>query len=187
MSHGTVVAPAGTAVWKLDPTHANVEFAVRHLMISKVRGRFAEVEGTIRIDADDVSTAELEVEIGSASVDTRTEKRDAHLRSPDFLDAERFPTLNFRSSKVERVGDDRLEVTGDLTIRDVTREIVLHVSELGTAMDPWGGERAGYEAKAKINRKDFGLTWNQALETGGVLVGEEVEIHLDAQWILESE
>lgn len=183
----TTAAPAGTTVWKLDPTHAHVEFAVRHLMISKVRGQFSDVDGTLTLDGDDVATARLEVDIAAESIDTRVEQRDEHLRSDDFLDVERFPKLTFRSNAVERVGDDRLRVTGDLTIRDVTREVVLDVKERGTVRDPWGGQRAGYAATTKIDRKDFGLTWNQALETGGVLVGDEVEISLEAELILQEE
>ena len=182
----TTTAPAGTTTWKLDSDHAHVEFAVRHLMISKVKGQFTGVEGTLRMDAEDPTTARLDVEIAAASVDTRVEQRDEHLRSPDFLDTARFPSLTFKSRKVERSGNERLRVTGDLTIRDVTREVVLDVTERGRVTDPWGGERVGYEARAKIDRKDFGLTWNQALEAGGVLVGDQVEITLEAEWVLQS-
>jgi polyisoprenoid-binding protein YceI len=156
-------------------------------MISKVRGQFTDVAGTLRLRDDDVTTAELDVEIATASVDTRVDQRDAHLRSPDFLDAEQFPELTFRGKRTERIGEGRLRVTGDLTIRDVTREVALDVTELGRVTDPWGGERVGYAASAKINRRDFGLTWNQALETGGVVVGDQVDITLEAEWVLESE
>jgi polyisoprenoid-binding protein YceI len=187
MTPTTIASPARTATWKLDSDHAHVEFAVRHLMISKVKGQFTDVAGTLQMDEEDPTTARLEVEIAAASVDTRVEQRDEHLRSPDFLDAARFPVLTFVSKEVERSGDDQLKVTGDLTIRDVTREIVLDVTERGGVTDPWGGERVGYEARTKINRKDFGLTWNQALETGGVLVGEDVEITLEAEWVLQAE
>lgn len=187
MSTDTLSAPAGTAVWKLDPAHAHVEFAVRHLMISRVKGQFTDVEGTLRVADDDVSTAELEVEIDAASIDTRVDQRDEHLRSADFLDAENHPKITYHSKSVERTGDDRLRVVGDLTIRDVTREVVLDVTERGRAADPWGGQRAGFGATAKINRKDFGLTWNQTLETGGVLVGDEIEITLDAEWVLQTD
>lgn len=187
MANTTLTAPAGTTVWKLDPTHAHVEFAVRHLMISTVRGHFTEVDGTLRLEGDDVSDAQLEVEIGAASVDTRLEQRDEHLRSADFLDAEQFPTLTFTGTSARRIAKDRLEVTGDLTIRGITREVVLAVTEHGTVSDPWGSRRAGYGATTTINRQDFGLMWNQALETGGLLVGNEVKITLEAEWILESE
>jgi polyisoprenoid-binding protein YceI len=187
MATSTLTAPSGTAVWKLDPAHAHVEFAVRHLMISRVKGQFSEVEGTVRIDGDDVTSAELEVQIDASSIDTRVDQRDEHLRSADFLDVEHFPNLKFHSTSVERTGEDTLKVTGHLTIRDVTREVVLDVTERGTAKDPWGGQRAGFGATTKIDRKEFGLTWNQALETGGVLVGDEVSINIDAELVLESE
>jgi polyisoprenoid-binding protein YceI len=185
MTTSTVAAPVGTTTWKLDSDHAHVAFAVRHLMISKVKGQFTGVEGTLRLRGEDATTARLDVEIVAASVDTRVEQRDQHLRSPDFLDAARFPVLTFRGEKVERSGDDRLLVTGDLTIRDVTREVVLDVTERGRVTDPWGGERIGYEARTRINRKDFGLTWNQALETGGVLVGKKVALEIEAELIQE--
>lgn len=187
MTPSTIASPARTKTWKLDADHAHVEFAVRHLMISKVKGQFTDVEGTLRMDSEDPTTARLDVEIAAASVDTRVEQRDQHLRSPDFLDAARFPALTFHGKSVARAGKDRLRVTGDLTIRDVTREVVLDVTERGGVTDPWGGERVGYEARTRINRKDFGLTWNQALETGGVLVGEDVEITLEAEWVLQAE
>jgi polyisoprenoid-binding protein YceI len=187
MPTSTLNAAAGTAIWKLDSTHAHVEFAVRHLMISKVRGQFADFDATLRLDETDVSGSALGVEIRTASIDTRVEQRDEHLRSPDFLDAEKYPTLTFESTVVERVDDDRLRVTGALTIRDVTKEVELDVVERGSVTDPWGGERVGFAAKTKIDRKDFGLTWNQALETGGVLVGDEVEIAIEAEFVRATE
>lgn len=187
MTASTIAAPTGTATWTLDAAHTHVEFAVRHLMISKVKGQFTDVEGTLRVEGDDVTTARVGIDILAASIDTRVEQRDEHLRSPDFLDAARFPMLTFRSTGVERTDESHLRVTGDLTIRDVTREVVLEVSEQGRVTDPWGGERAGFAASTRINRKDFGLTWNQALETGGVLVGDEVEIDLQAEWVLQGE
>lgn len=177
----------GTATWQIDPAHSHVEFAVKHLMISTVKGTFADVEGTVRVEDEDLTTADIDVTIAAASIDTRAEKRDDHLRSQDFLHAERFPSLRFRSTEVERGGDEELRVKGELTIRDVTREVVLEVEELGSAQDPWGGERAAFTATTKLDRKDFGLTWNQALETGGVLVGDEVRISIDAQLVLQSE
>jgi polyisoprenoid-binding protein YceI len=187
MPNDTITAPTGTKTWKLDAAHTHVEFAVRHLMISKVKGQFTDVNGALRMEGDDITTARLSVEIPAVSVDTRVEQRDEHLRSPDFLDAARFPMLTFRSTRVERTGERRLRVTGDLTIRDVTREVVLDVIEHGTLTDPWGQERAGFAASTKIDRKDFGLTWNQALEAGGVLVGDQVEIELEAEWVLQSD
>lgn len=175
----------GTAVWKIDPAHTHVEFGVRHLMIATVKGRFSEVEGSVSVEGDDASTAEIDVSIAAASIDTRVEQRDEHLRSADFFDAERYPLLRFRSTEVERLGDDELRVRGELTIRDVTREVVLAVEERGRAQDPWGGERAGFHASTDLDRTDFGLTWNQALETGGVLVGDTVRISIDAELVLE--
>jgi polyisoprenoid-binding protein YceI len=173
----------GTAVWKIDPTHTHAEFGVRHLMISTVKGHFTDVAGTVVVEDGDPTTAQVDVTIGVASIDTRVEPRDQHLRSADFFDAERFPTITFRSTKVERVGDERYEVTGDLTIRDVTRPVTLDVEGLGGVRDPWGNERAGYTATARIDRKDFGLNWNQALETGGFVVGDEVKLGLEVELV----
>jgi polyisoprenoid-binding protein YceI len=173
--------------WKIDPAHTTVEFGVKHLMISTVKGRFSEVEGSVTVEGDDASTAQIDVSIAAASIDTGVDQRDEHLRSGDFFDVARFPTLRFRSKSVERASDDELRVRGDLTIRDVTREVIVDVEERGTATDPWGGRRAGFRATAKIDRQDFGLTWNQALEAGGFLVGDGVKIPLDAQLVLEAE
>ena len=187
MSTNSQALEQGTATWRIDPAHSHVEFAVKHLMISTVKGRFGDVEGTVTVDGDDVETAGIDVTLAAESIDTRVEKRDDHLRSQDFLHAERYPSLRFESTEVKRVGNDELRVKGHLTIRDVTREVVLDVEELGRAQDPWGGERAAFQATTKIDRKDFGLTWNQALEAGGVLVGDEVRISIDAQLVLQEE
>jgi polyisoprenoid-binding protein YceI len=187
MTTATQAVEKGTGTWQIDAAHTSVEFGVKHLMISTVRGRFAEVEGSVAVEGDDPTTAQIDVTIAAASIGTGVEQRDEHLRSADFLDVERFPSLSFRSSKVERVGEDELRVRGDLTIRDVTREVVLDVEERGAAKDPWGGERAGFSATVEIDRKDFGLTWNQTLETGGFLVGDTVEISIDAELVLQSE
>ncbi len=173
----------GSALWQIDPAHTNVQFAVKHLMISTVKGWFSEFSGEVRVPNGDFGSASIDVTIEAASIDTRIEARNQHLRSADFFEVERFPTLSFRSSAVERVSDDEYRVTGDLTIRDVTRPVVLAVSAEGGITDPDGAERAAFSASTKINRKDFGLTWNQALETGGVLVGEEVKISLDVQLV----
>ncbi len=160
---------------------------MRHLMISTVKGHFTEVEGSVSVEGDDVETAHVDVRIGASSIDTRVEQRDQHLRSPDFLDVESYPELRFESTNVERVGDDRLKITGELTIRDTTREVSLDVQELGRVKDPWGSERAGFTATTQINRRDFGLNWNQALETGGVLVGDRVSITLETELVLQSQ
>jgi polyisoprenoid-binding protein YceI len=171
-----------TENWIFDTVHSSIGFAVRHLMISKTRGVFARWSGTFAYDADDPTKSRLDVRIDASSIETKEEKRDAHLRSPDFLDVEKHPELRFVSTLVERDGDDYV-VTGDLTIHGVTRPVELHVESLGSGKDPWGNERAGFAAKTTINRKDFGLHWNQALETGGVLVGDKVEITLDIEAI----
>lgn len=168
------------STWSIDPAHSHVEFAVRHLMISTVKGRFAEFTGTVEVDPADLATARLGVTINTASLDTRTTDRDNHLRSADFFDVANHPTLTYVSRRVERNGDSYL-VIGDLTIRGVTREVPLAVALTGQAKDPWGNQKMAFEATAKINRTDFGLTWNAALEAGGVLVGEEVKISIDVQ------
>lgn len=168
--------------WAIDPAHSHVEFAVKHLMISTVKGRFADVAGTVTSSDDTFRDATVDITIGVASIDTRQSDRDAHLRSADFFEVEKYPSMTFRSTRVEKDGDD-LRVTGQLTIRDVSREVVLKVTPEGTGGDPWGGQRAGFSATTKINRKDFGLTWNQALETGGFVVGDEVKISLDVELV----
>ena len=181
----TTTAATGRTVWQIDPTHSSIEFAVRHLMISTAKGRFAEFTGTVEADEQNPGGSTVKVEIVASSIDTRTEQRDAHLRSPDFLDVERHPTITFESTRVERAGDG-LRLVGDLTIRGVTREIVLDVEPGGRGMDPWGNERAGFHATAKLDRTDFGLTWNQALETGGFVVSNEVKISIDVELVRQS-
>ena len=173
---------AGT-VWTIDPTHTNVEFAVRHLMIATVKGRFSDVKGTVNLDLANPSAASVEVTIAAPSIDTRNADRDAHLRSADFFDAERFPELRYVSRKVESLPDGTFRVVGDLTIRDVTREVPLHATLEGTGADPWGGHRAGFSATGKLNRNDYGLHWNKVLEAGGVAVGEEVKLVIEAELV----
>lgn len=166
--------------WKLDPSHTLVEFSAKHLMITTVKGRITDVEGTIVSDEKNPQNSSVEATLKAASIDTRTDQRDQHLRSADFLHAELFPDIKFRSTRIE--GDkDKFKLTGDLTIRDVTRPITLDVQFEGRAKDPWGGERVGFSASGKIDRRDFGLTWNQALETGGVVVGNDIKISLDVE------
>lgn len=169
--------------WKIDPSHSQVEFAVRHMMIATVRGRFADVQGTVVADEADLSHAEVDVVIDVNSIDTREVKRDSHLKSADFFDAEQYPTITFKGTRVSGVRGDEFKLAGNLTIHGVTREVTLDVTSEGRAKDPWGGERAGYSAVTRINRKDFGLTWNQALETGGLLVGDEIKISLDLELV----
>src|SRR5262245_27675372 len=176
----TSAAPGTRTIWDLDPAHTGVEFAVRHLMISTVKGRFAGVAGTVTT-ADDLTTADVDITIDASSIDTREPQRDAHLRSADFLEVEKFPSLTFKSRRVERIAGDEYKVTGDLTIRGVSREVALDVTSYGFTADPWGNEKAGFSAVTKIKRSDYGLTWNVALETGGVVVGDEVKIAIDVE------
>jgi polyisoprenoid-binding protein YceI len=170
-----------TSTWNIDATHSAISFSIRHMVFSKVRGRFAKYTGAIQLDDDDPSQSWVEVTIDAASIDTGTAQRDTHLRSADFFDVDRFPELRFRSQRVEPIGNGRLRVIGELTIRDVTREVALDAEPGGRGMDPWGNERIGFVATTTIDRKDFGLQWTQLLETGGVLVGDRVEIELDVQ------
>ena len=167
--------------WQIDAAHTDVGFAVKHMMISTVKGRFADLSGTVSIDDSDLAGSSVEVTINAASVDTRQEQRDAHLRSADFFDVETYPTLTFRSRGVESTGNGEFRVVGDLTIRDVTREVVLEVADEGRGQDPWGKARAGFSAQTVIDRRDFGLTWNTALETGGILVGNDIRISLEVE------
>ena len=177
-------AAAAQQTWTIDPGHSEASFAVKHLMISTVRGTFRNVSGTIALDEANPAGSHVEAEIDAASIDTRQEQRDTHLRSADFFDVEKHPALTFRSAKVESLGSGQFRVLGNLTIRDVTRAVVLDVEETGRGKDPWGGERIGYSATTKFDRTDFGLTWNQALETGGIMVGNEVKVTLDVQAVL---
>jgi polyisoprenoid-binding protein YceI len=181
MSTATTTATPTRTTWTIDPAHSQVEFAVRHLMITKVRGRFAGVKGTLVTDEADPAKAQVEVVIDVNSIDTREPQRDAHLKSADFFDVETYPTITFKSTRVTDVRGDRFTLVGDLTIHGVTREVALDVTSEGRAKDPWGGERAGYSAATRINRRDFGLAWNQALETGGFVVGDEITISLDLE------
>ncbi len=170
-----------TTTWNIDPTHSGIHFSVRHMVIAKVRGAFRTFSGTVQFDEQSPASSTASVRIEAASIDTGVGQRDAHLRSADFFDVEKFPTLTFNSTKVEKASGNHLRVTGNLTIRDITREVVLDVEQLGVSKDPWGQTRAAFEAKTSVDRRDFGLTWNQALETGGVLVGEKIEIALEIQ------
>jgi polyisoprenoid-binding protein YceI len=176
----------GATTWNIDPTHAEIGFAVRHLMISTVRGRFGAVEGTVTIDEAKPENSKIDVTIDVASIDTRNEMRDNHLRSADFFDAENQPKLRFVSRKIEGDVTGEFRVIGDLTIRGTTREVALDASLQGRGRDPWGNDRAGYEAKGKISRGEFGLTWNQALEAGGVAVSDEVKLSIDVEIVKEA-
>lgn len=186
MSATAVPQSRTTELWQIDPTHSHVEFAVRHMMISSVKGRFGEITGTVRVSDGDPRSAVVDVEIATGSIDTRQEQRDAHLRSADFLDVERFPTLTFHSTTVEPDGDE-LRITGDLTLHGVTRPVTLTATQEGRTRDPWGKERAGFSATARLKRSDFGLTWNQALETGGFVVDDTIRITIDAELVRQDD
>ncbi len=170
-----------TQTWNIDTSHSGVHFTVRHMVISKVRGSFGDWEATLAFDPQNLEASKVTARIRAASIDTREPKRDGHLRSADFFDAENHPELTFVSTKFEPAGEGQYRISGDLTIRGVTKPVTLEAEYLALGKDPWGNQRIGFAAQTSINRKDFGLSWNQALETGGVLVGEKVEISLDVQ------
>jgi polyisoprenoid-binding protein YceI len=187
MTVSTTETANSTTIWQIDRSHTHVEFAVRHLMISTVRGQFSEVAGTVTALDGDFSRAQIDATIGIASIDTRDPQRDGHLKSPDFFDVERYPTMTFKSRDVERSAgkENGYLVFGDLTLHGVTRAIALDVTVEGQTKDPYGNTRAGLSATGKLSRKDFGLVWNMVLETGGVAVGDEVKISIDAELIAQ--
>jgi polyisoprenoid-binding protein YceI len=175
---------AETTTWTIDPAHTSIEFAVKHMMFTTVRGRFKDFSGTIEADEQNPDRSRVTVEIKASSLDTGNADRDAHLRSADFLDVENHPTITFRSKRVEgamKKEGDRFRMTGDLTIRGTTIEVTLDCQYEGTGKDPWGGIRAGSRAEGRIDRRDWGLKWNQALETGGILVANEVRLEVEVQ------
>ena len=188
MTTANAFAPTQQQVttWELDPSHTLVEFAAKHMMFTTVKGRFTGVRGTIVDAADDPTRSSVEAEIEAASLTTGDAQRDAHLRSPDFLDVETYPTITFRSTRVEPVSDRRFRVIGDLTIRGTTREVALDTEVHGHARNPYGRTVAGFSAQTEINRKDFGLTWNVALEAGGWLVGDTIKILLEVQAVQQA-
>ncbi len=177
----TTATPSVPAIgtWNIDPAHTTVEFVARHMVVSKVKGRFSEFGGTIVV-AEDPTASSVEVTIEAGSVDTRDEKRDAHLRSPDFFDVDNYKQLTFASTSIQQDGN-QWKLTGDLTIKDVTKPVTLDLEYLGGGTNPFGNVVAGFEASTEINRKDFGLGWNVALEAGGVLVGDNIQINIDLQ------
>jgi polyisoprenoid-binding protein YceI len=175
-----------TGIWEIDTAHSSAQFTVRHLMISNVRGEFSKVTGRVNFDGDDLARSSVEATVDVSTINTREPDRDAHLRSPDFFDVAKFPAMTFKSRRVEMNSDGSRKLIGDLTLRGVTRQVTFHVEGPTPAVkDPWGKWRRGASAAAKINRKDFGLTWNAALETGGVLVGDEVSITLDIELVAQ--
>jgi polyisoprenoid-binding protein YceI len=169
-----------TSHWDVDVGHSAIHFWVRHMVISKVHGRFARWSGAIQLDPHDLTRSSVEVAIDAGSIDTQVADRDAHLRSADFLDVERFPRIGFRSKRIEKAGAG-YRVVGDLDLHGVVREVTLEAEFAGTGKDPWGNERAGFSARTSLDRREFGLVWNAALETGGVLVGEKVEIAIELE------
>ena len=177
-------APGTVTTWNIDPAHSAAEFKVRHMMIANVKGKFTSLSGVLKLDESDYRNSAVEASIPASSLTTGDDQRDGHLKSADFLDVERFPTLTFKSTGIDLAGGPDYTVAGELTVHGVTKTVTLSVEDVSEpAKDPWGNQRIGLTGSTKINRKDFGLTWNSALESGGVLVGEEVAITLDVQFI----
>jgi polyisoprenoid-binding protein YceI len=173
--------------WQIDNAHSEINFSVRHMMISNVRGRFEEFSGEVNFDEQNPANTTVDVKIAANSINTRESKRDNHLRSQDFLDAEKYPYLDFHSKQVEISGKSRARLVGDLTIRNITREVTLDVEYSGQAKSPWGTISAGFSATGTLNRKDWDLNWNQALETGGVLVGDEIKFNIEVEIVKQPE
>lgn len=175
-----------TERWEIDSSHSGIHFSVRHLVVAKVRGQFERWSATVLMDDGDLSRASVEVVIDAASLQTGVADRDAHLRSADFFDVENHPEIRFTSRQVTSAGRNQLKLVGDLTIRGVTRAIELEVSDAGRMKDPWGNQRAGFSARGWIDRNEFGLTWNKALEAGGMLVGDRIEIEIDVEAVKQA-
>jgi polyisoprenoid-binding protein YceI len=175
-----VLTTPSLEVYTLDATHSEVSFQVRHL-VTNVRGRFNDFDAVIRLDPADEERSTVEFRVKAASIDTNLPDRDAHLRSADFFDVDNHPEIVFKSRRIESAGGDRYRVIGELTMRGITREIALEVTFLGTVRDPWGNEKAGFETEAVLNRKDFGMVWNAALDNGGVILGDKVKVHINLE------
>jgi polyisoprenoid-binding protein YceI len=179
-----IPAIAGAATYQLDPVHSSIQFKIRHLTVSNVTGTFNKIKGSATMEGEDPATLKIEVAIEAASVDTGNEKRDQHLRTPDFLDVAKYPTITFVSKKVVKGDPGKMKITGDLTIHGVTREITVDLEgPTSEVKDPWGGFRRGATGTARIDRRDFGITWNTALDSGGMLVGNEVTIYVEVEWV----
>jgi polyisoprenoid-binding protein YceI len=170
-----------TETWAIDSSHSGIHFSIRHLVIAKVRGQFSRWSGTLTMPEGDLRHAAVEVRIDAASIDTGVADRDTHLKSADFFDVATYPEAVFKSERVEVLAEDRLKVVGRLTLHGVTRDVTLDVESFGRTMDPWGNERIGFSARTALQRADFGLTWNQVLETGGVVVGDRVDLELEVE------
>ena len=180
----SVAAAAATSTWQIDPAHSAAQFAVKHLAISTVRGAFTSVKGAVQFDDKDITKSSVDVTIDVNSVDTRQPDRDKDLRSDHFFDAEHFPTITFKSKRIEQLSPGKLKMTGDLTIHGITKEVVLDVDgPTAPVKDPWGNQRMAINATTRINRQDFGVKWNQTMDNGGVVVGDEVSITIDAEMI----
>jgi polyisoprenoid-binding protein YceI len=177
-----IAAGAETARWDIDPDHSAIEFRVAHMVVSKTSGRFTDYQGFVEMDADTKALKSIEATIKAGSIDTNHDKRDAHLRNADFLDVERFPTMTYKLSQYQKQGDT-YTIIGDLTLRGVTKQVTLSATFNGVTKDPWGNTRAGFSADGTLNRKDFGMVWNKVLDSGGLVVGDEVHIHLDIECI----
>ncbi|MGI5952361.1 MAG: YceI family protein [Brooklawnia sp.] len=176
-----------TGNWTLDPAHTRLGFSARHAMVTKVRGQFEEFEGTARVDAENPANSHVEVTIQAASINTRNKMRDDHLRTNDFLEIDKYPTLTFKSTNVERIDDENVRITGDLTIKATTRQVAIDFEFGGSAVDPFGNTRMGWEGKTTINRQDYGVAFNAALEAGGVLVSDKVGIEIEISAIKDAE
>jgi polyisoprenoid-binding protein YceI len=180
----TAISQSATTQWQIDPAHSAAHFSVRHLMISNVRGEFSKLSGSVLLDPAELTQSTVEVNLETASINTREPQRDEHLRSADFLDVANYPAMTFRSKQIAAAGPDHFKLTGDLTIRGVTKEVSFNVEGPTPSMkDPWGNVRAGIVATTKISRKDFGLVWNTLIEGGGVVVGGEVSITIEAELV----
>ncbi|HIY76431.1 MAG TPA: YceI family protein [Candidatus Sphingobacterium stercorigallinarum] len=170
------------ANWNLDTAHSEIEFKVKHMMISSVKGQFEQFDVQVENQGDDLQNAKVSVSIDTASINTKSEQRDQHLKSDDFFATDNFPKITFVSTQINKTSDDEYDITGDLTVKDVTKPVTLKAEFGGIGKDPWGNQKAGYTVVGKINRADFGLTWNAALETGGVMVSEEVKFNAEVQF-----
>ena len=173
--------------WNIDASHTHASFTVRHMMITNVRGEFRNITGTVEFDEKNPTRSSVDVKIDASTVNTRDEKRDGHLKSPDFFDVEKYPYIAFKSKRAETIDDNSGRLIGDLTLHGVTREVALEVEYAGQAKSPWGTTSAGFSARTKVNRKDFGLNWNVALETGGVLVGDVVSVEIEVEIVKQPE
>lgn len=174
------------SVWNVDASHSALEFKVKHMMMANVRGQFHDFQANITADPEDLTTAEIDFTVNVNSIDTKDEQREGHLKSADFFDVENYPNLTFKATKIERKSNNEYAMMGDMTIRGVTKPVTFNVTSEGIGKDPWGNERAGFTAAGSLNRKEFGLNWNALLETGGVLVGEQVKINVEIEAVRQA-